>query len=576
MRIEKIHFRRLRTVLIIGILFWTVLVAKLVFIQLTSSAIFQEKADQQHLREWPLEQRRGLLFDRRMTPLTLNLHFYSLEACPEEVKNVDRAVSCLTPMLDMKQGELLRRLNQSSSYVRLADKIDLDVGEEIQSLNIAGIRIPKKVFRFYPNGRIGGQIIGHTDVDNSGTEGMEFQLDSLLSGTPGKCQVEMDAAKRRHSDVKLPHHPPQDGCDVVLTIDIRYQSIVEEELRIALDRHKAKAALAVVMIPQTGEILAMANLPECDPNQYKDYKEHIRKNRVVTDVFEPGSIFKIVTAAAALQEGIKSPGDSIFAENGAFVYAGSILHDWKKFGWVTFQQAIEHSVNIAVAKVALELGPATFYEYATNFGFGCKTGVDIPGEVSGVLRNPARWSKRSLMTLALGQEVAVTALQMTCAYAAVANGGRLMQPKIIRRILNQRGEVLQKMEPTRVRTVLRPETAKKLTQFLTGVVDHGTGTRAKVDGVNVAGKTGTAQKAELGGYSESKYVASFVGFLPAEDPRLVALIVMDEPHGVHWGGEIAAPIFGRIMKRLIYMPAGPVEDYAVAGLERLTESEIEL
>ena len=571
MRVEQAHIRRLKTVLIFGILFWSALVAMLVFIQLKSSALFQEKAQQQHLREWPLESRRGLLYDRRMKPLAMNMPFYSLAACPEKVENHERVAACLAPIVGMKQRKLLGLLRQNCSFLWLARKIELDVGNEFQSPHIPGILIRREVFRYYPNGRIGGQVVGFSDLDNFGLEGMELQLDSLLSGTPGRCMVEMDAARRRHSDVKLPYTPPEDGCDIVLTIDVRCQTIVEEELRAALDRHGAQAALAVVMIPQTGEIIAMANLPECDPNQYKQYAEHDRKNRVVTDTFEPGSIFKIVTAAAALQEGVMNPEDSLFAENGKFTYAGSVLHDWKKFGWVTFREAIEHSVNIAVAKAALEIGPTTFYEYATKFGFGCMTGVQFPGEVKGVLRNPAKWSKRSLITLALGQEVSVTALQMACAYAAIANGGQLMQPKIVKKVLDQRGDVIREMEPTRVRTVLRPGIARELTHFLTGVVHHGTGTKAKIMGIEVAGKTGTAQKAEVGGYSESKFVASFVGFLPAEDPRLVGLIVVDEPQGVHWGGEVAAPVFGRIMKRLLYLPGGPVEGYLLAQGEPLAD-----
>lgn len=571
MVIEKAHFRRLSVVLFFGVLFWSLLVGRLVSVQLKRGALFQQMADRQQLRLWKLKPRRGTLYDRRMIPLTLNLVFDSFGACPESVQNRDDVASRLSPVLGTDRKRLVQLLSQESPFVWLARKVDPEVGERIGSLNLPGVQHRREVFRYYPFGALGGQVIGFTDADSRGIEGMELEMDSLLKGTFGKCLVEMDANRCRHSDVKLPYDPPEDGYDVVLTLDARYQSIVEEELRTTVKRYGAKGAMAVVMIPQTGEILAMANLPDCDLNHLDRCGKARRKNRVVTDIFEPGSIFKVVTAAAALQEGIIRPEDSLYAEDGTFSFAGTILHDWKRFGWVTFRQAIEQSVNIAVAKVALKVGPSIFYEYATNFGFGCKTGVQFPGEVEGILRNPASWSKRSLMTLSLGQEVSVTALQIACAYAAVANRGRLMQPQIVKRVLNRKGEVVEEMEPMRVRTLLRPEIARVLTQFLTGVVDRGTGVKARVDRITVAGKTGTAQKVDGRGYSRTKFVASFVGFLPAEEPRLVGVVVVDEPRGVHWGGEVAAPAFGRIMKRLVHLPDSPVEDFLWAQADLLID-----
>lgn len=573
MRVQKSHCRRLNLILGISCLFWMLLVGKLVSIQLRHSDVFQKKAEQQQLRRWELEPKRGVLYDRRMTPMTLNLPFDSFGACPEEVTHAQALITRLAPVLNLERDRLAGLLNQNSPFVWLSRKIEPEVGRKIRDLNLPGIVPVKETFRRYPFDCVGGQVIGYTDLDNRGIEGLELELNSILTGTPGKCLVEVDASKRRHSNVKLPYQPPQDGADVVLTVDMRIQAILEEELRSTVERHDAQGAMGMVLVPQTGEILAMASVPDFNPNAVDLFEKKRRKNRVVTDTYEPGSIFKIVTAAAAIQEEAFQPGDSIYAEQGAFSFAGSVLHDWKKFGWVTFRQAIEHSVNIATAKIALKLGPTTFYQYAKGFGFGCKTGLQFPGEVEGALRNPAKWSKRSLMTLALGQEVAVTPLQMACAFGAVANHGQLVQPQIVRQVINHRGEVIREMKPIRVRRVLRPEVAAELTSFLMGVVDHGSGVKAKIDGVAVAGKTGTAQKAEPGGYSTTRFMASFVGFLPAEDPKMVGLVVVDEPRGIHWGGEVAAPAFGRMMKRLVHLPGGPVEPYLLAHADRLPVDE---
>ena len=573
MRVQKSYCRRLNVVLVVSCLFWILLVGKLVTIQLQRSDVFQKKAEQQQLRRWELEPKRGILYDRRMTPMTLNLPFDSFGVCPKDVTGTNRMVSKLAPILGLERVRLTGLLNGTSPFVWLSRKVEPGIGQTVRDLNLPGIVPVRETFRSYPFGPVGGQVIGYTDLDNRGIEGLELELNSVLTGTPGKCLVEVDASKRRHSNIKLPYQPPKDGADVVLTVDMRIQAIVEEELRYTVERHNARGAMAVILIPGTGEILAMASYPDFNPNAFDLYEKELRKNRVVTDTYEPGSIFKIVTAAAAIEEGAFEPEDSIYAEQGIFRHAGSVLHDWKKFGWVTFQQSIEHSVNIATAKVALKLGPATFYKYAKGFGFGCKTGLPFPGEVGGTLRNPAKWSKRSLMTLALGQEVSVTPLQMVCAFGAVANKGRLVQPQIVKQVLNQQGEIIEEMEPIRVRTVLRPETAEGLTRFLAGAVDHGTGVKAQVSGIAVAGKTGTAQKAGPGGYSETKFMASFVGFLPVDDPQVVGLVVVDEPRGIHWGGEVAAPAFGRMMKRLVHLPGGPVEPYLLARANRLTPDE---
>ena len=568
--IENGHRRRFSLVVVCGVILWCLLVGRLIYIQLERGSIFQKIAAQQQLRFRKLEPKRGTVYDRRFTPLTTNLVYDSFGARPDSIQDRSRVASHLADILGVSRKEILRRLKRSDDFVWLAKKVEPALGERIRSLNLPGIYPQREVLRYYPFGPLAGQVIGFTDRDNCGIEGIEMNMNSHLQGSPGRCIILMDAKCRRHSDVTLPYDPPQDGCDVVLTLDARCQSILEDELSATVERYGAAGALGVVMIPQTGEILAMANCPTFDPNFVDRYEKAQRKNRVVTDVFEPGSIFKVVTAAAALQEGVIQPEDSVYAENGSFSYAGTVLHDWKKFGWVTFREAIEHSVNIAVAKISLKLGAAPFYTYATNFGFGCKTGVQFPGEVAGVLRDQTQWSGRSLMTMALGQEVSVTALQMACAYGALANGGLLMQPHIVKMVIDRKGDVVKEMKVTRIRRVLKPETTRMVTQFLVGVVDHGTGVKAGLENITVAGKTATAQKADGHGYMEGKYMAAFVGFLPAEDPQLVGVVVIDEPQKLHWGGEVAAPTFGRIMKRIVHLPDGPVEEFLFARAEKLS------
>ena len=329
---------------------------------------------------------------------------------------------------------------------------------------------------------------------------------------------------------------------------------MEEELKAAVERHRARSGMGIVMVPRTGEVLALASVPGFDPNRPGDYPMWTRKNRVITDIYEPGSTFKVVTAAAALEEKVMSPEDSVFCEEGAFLVAGRRFRDAHPYGWLTFREVVELSSNIGTIKVAERLGKDVLYRYARTFGFGAETGIDLPGEVKGILRPPSAWSGRSLASIAVGQEVSVTAIQMACAYAAVANGGMLMRPQIVLEVKGAGGKVLKRMKPEPVRRVVSEETARKLVEFLEGVVERGTGREARIPGVRVAGKTGTAQRPLEGGggYAPGEFVASFVGFLPAEDPELLCLVVIDTPReGGHYGGQVAAPVFRRVVERVL-------------------------
>lgn len=551
--LHRKHINRLNLVVVLGFICWSVLVGRLFSIQVKDGRIYRKRAKEQHLRYIRLGAERGIIYDRNFNELAVNLSVDSFGADPLQVENPEVVAKRFSEVTGVAEGALYQKLKGGKSFVWLARRVDPRTSQRIRSWGLKGIHAVTEARRYYPLGPLAGQVVGFTDIDNRGLEGVELGLDELLRGTPGWSILQMDARGHRMPGFELPKKPPQNGCDVVLTLDAGYQSIVEGGLSAAVKRFQAKGGMAIVMNPKTGEILAMANEPGFDPNRFGQFDPELRRNRTVTDVFEPGSTFKIVTGAAALEMGTKRPDELIFAENGEIRVAGAVIHDSGEYGWLTFRQAIEKSSNIAVLKTAQELGRKGFYEYARAFGFGCLTGVEFPGEVQGVLRNPAYWSRRSLATLSIGYEVSVTALQLVNAYSAIANRGLLMEPKLVKAVIDPEGNVVERVRPTVIRRVVSEDTARLLTGFLCGVVEQGTGVKARIKGVKVAGKTGTAMKARVDGhgYDSTKFVSSFVGFLPADDPQLVGLVVIDEPKGVYWGSEVAAPIFRRIMTRII-------------------------
>jgi cell division protein FtsI (penicillin-binding protein 3) len=379
-----------------------------------------------------------------------------------------------------------------------------------------------------------------------GLEGIELYYDKYLKGESGWALFLRDARQKRLNlweDMLFPH----DGYDLVLTIDEVIQYIAERELDKAYDTYHAKGASIVVMDPYTGAILALANRPTFDLNEHTNViKEDIR-NRAICDLFEPGSVFKIVTATAALESGKVSEGDKFFCENGSYQVANHILHDHRPHGWLTFREVFEQSSNIGVAKIAQRLGSDTLYRYVKLFGFGAKSGIDMPGEIQGMVKEPRTWSKTSIVAIPMGQEVGVTALQLADAISAIANGGQLMRPYIVKEIRDRHGETIKVFAPLVIRRVASPNTIIRIKRILAGVIEEGTGKLAKVDGFSCAGKTGTAQKIEPNGtYSHNKYVASFIGFAPLEEPLVAIVVVVDEPHPYYFGGVVAAPVFKNV------------------------------
>ncbi|MSS70057.1 MAG: PASTA domain-containing protein [Candidatus Latescibacteria bacterium] len=547
------HLRRL------GLLFWgaalfgVVLILRLVQLQVWAGQSYVERAKDQHTKSVVLEAKRGRIFDRHGREVATNLKMISYFVTNQaEVKNPKAAARTLARAANLDESDLYRGLTGQRRFAWLARKFDIERLQKAEMKTLQGTHALVEMKRYYPMGSVGSQILGYTDIDNVGIEGGELGLDSHLRGQSGVMVSEVDALGRSLAERGEILTPPEDGADVTLTIDADCQWIAEEELAATVDKYRAKAGVAVLMNPRTGEILAMAGAPLYDPNRPGEHHPENRRNRAITDMYEPGSTFKIVAAAAALNEGTRRPEDQIFCENGRMAVPGGFIRDSHPLGWLSFKQVIGHSSNIGTIKVARTLGGKRLYEYARRFGFDARTGIELPGEARGLLHHPSVWSKRSMETIAIGQEVLVTPLQLAFAYGAVANEGVLMKPRILKAIART-GQAPAETRPEAIRRVIEEKACQTLVDFFKGVVKEGTGTNGAVAGYEVAGKTGTAQRAAEGGrgYESGQYVSSFVGFLPADDPRLLCLVAIDRPTGVHWGSAVAAPTFRRILERVL-------------------------
>ncbi len=446
----------------------------------------------------------------------------------------------------MDAAYLRDRLYRKKSFVWIARKLTPSQSGAVKKLNIKGLDFIKESRRSYPNSYLASQVIGFCGLDNTGLEGIELEYNKYLKGTQGWALVLRDARQKK-LNLEQKMALPSDGYNLVLTIDEVIQYIAERELDKAFKVFHAKGASLVVIDPHTGAILAMVNRPTFDLNQYNKSVKDNQRNRSISDLFEPGSVFKIVTASAALEENKVTEEDKFFCENGAYRVGGRILHDHQPHGTLTFRQVIEESSNIGTTKVAQILGPEVVYRYVKLFGFGQKTGIELPGEISGMIKEPRYWSKTSISAIPIGQEVGVTTLQLAAGLSVIANGGQLMKPYIVKEIRDKRGEVIKSFSPVIARRAISESTANRVKKILTGVVEEGTGRLAKITGFTSAGKTGTAQKLEPNGtYSHNKFVASFIGFAPAEDPIIVIAVVVDEPHPYYFGGVVAAPVFKNV------------------------------
>jgi cell division protein FtsI (penicillin-binding protein 3) len=538
-------------------------VGRLGWLQVVRQADLAALAERQYSRTVVLQAQRGPIVDRHGKALATSSPAESLFAQPRAVGDPVRVAARLAPLIDVPEAELHGALTSGKSFVWLRRRLPPAIAASVRALREPGLGLLPEPLRLYPNRELAAHVVGFEGVDG-GLEGIERAMDDTLSGTPGKAVVGRDALGREvvTETVLRPSAP---GHGVMLTIDRTIQYLAEREIDAAFRRTRARAAIAVVLEPRTGDVLALAVRPTFNPNTFLDVpsRDHWR-NRAVTDPFEPGSTFKVILAAAALQERVVQPDDRIWAENGRITIARTTIHDWKKYGWLTFGEVLQKSSNVGSIKVGLALGRERYYRYMTAFGFGAPTGVGLAGESRGQLREPERWSGLSLPTMSIGQEVSVTALQMVAAFAAIANGGTLMRPRLVRSVFDAEGRETRRFAPQAVRQVISPETARTLTRLMTQVVAEGTGHKAAIPGYEVAGKTGTAQKLDPATrrYSRKPGVLSFVGFAPADQPRFAMLVMLDEPTNERWGSEAAAPIFSAVGAEVLRYLEVPPRDAA--------------
>lgn len=525
---------------------------KLILIQVFRSSFLTNLAEKQQTHVIRINPERGTIYDRKMRPLALDVAAYSLYADPRMMKPADvaKAIDNLPTLAGLDRKFLRDRLSRDKNFVWLARKLPLEAEENIKKLKIKGIGFIKESKRRYPGQSLAAHIIGFAGIDDNGLEGLELKCNNLLAGRQGVAQMLRDA---RQQDLLIEQNlvDPQDGFDLVLTIDENIQYFAERALDKAFIKHRPLSASLIILNPKTGEILALANRPTYNLNEFARSNENSRKDRVVCDMYEPGSVFKIVTGSAALEKGVFKETDKIFCENGEYRVANHILHDHQKHGTLTFQEVLEQSSNIGVTKIAQKLGGQHVYDYAIKFGFAKKTDVDLPGEVSGSLKSPRFWSATSIGAVPIGHEVGVTTIQLACAIAAIANDGILMKPFILKEVRDKKGELIEAFAPKVVRQAIEPKTAERMKIIMMGVVERGTGKMGKMKEFTAGGKTGTAQKIVGGQYSHGDFNATFIGFAPVEDPKIAMAIVFDDPSGTHFGGTVCAPVFKEVAENVL-------------------------
>lgn len=521
------------------------IIFRLADIMLLNHQWFLDKARDQQIKKEVVPVKRGIILDRKGRELAINLDTESIYCDPAEIKSPGRVAAALAQSINMKPAVILTRLSANNRFNWVERKISFEDMQRIRDLKLNGIGFAPDIKRFYPKATLASHIIGFVGIDNKGLEGIERAYDKNLSAVSESISVVKDARGNVLSDGMSREIK---GNNVVLTIDEGLQYIVEKNLDEAAARWQAASATAIMMDPYTGEVLAMASRPTFDLNSAGEAPAAKRRNRAVTDCYEPGSTFKIVAATAALEEGLVSPDTRFDCSAGSIEVGGRKIKDAERHGVLTFKEVVQKSSNVGTIKIGMSLGRERLYNYIKKFGFGEKTGFDLGGEASGLIRPPGRWSGMSIGAVSIGQEVAVTPLQVLRAYAAVANGGFLVRPHVVMEIRSPEGNVLQK-DSYESKRILSEKTVTIFKNILKTVTEEGgTATGAAIDGNEVAGKTGTAQLMDpvTKRYSKDKYVSSFVGFVPADDPRIAMIVVIQEPKGAIYGGVVAGPVFKQI------------------------------
>ncbi len=555
--VHKSKNGRLLFVKIFLLLAFTVALAKLVKIQIMDASKYQAIARKQYEAKVILPATRGNIYDRNGNVLASNSMFVSYAADPKIVgDNAGKVAHAFSRVFGKTETVYLQKLRSEKRFVWLERHIAPSVARSFDISKLAGVVTLNEPKRLYHYDEIGGQVVGCTNIDNVGISGAEYTFDKQLRGKDGYVIMQRDGLGRTRPSTDFPREEPVNGHSVVLTLDVAYQSIVEDELTKGAERANADAGVAIMLDPNTGAVLAMAHYPSVHPNALSNVSMEALKVRAIADMVEPGSVFKLVTASAALENDLVKPDQMFFAENGTYkvpLNGGRfrIIRDTHENGMITFTQALEFSSNIVFAKVGDIVGAERLYTEARNFGFGMTTGIELPGEVSGDLKKPVEWSGATLNSMAYGYEVGVTPLQIIAAYAALANGGTLMKPYIFSKEIDEQGNIVGIEEPEKVRRVLSPETDQLLKTLFLDVVEHGTGQSARVQGITIAGKTGTSRKYVDGKYAPGNYNASFVGFFPVDNPTIVLLVMMENPKNGYTGALASAPIFKAITERIV-------------------------
>lgn len=558
--------KRIATLFFLFTIGFCFLGGRIFWVQFVKGAELSAEATQNRMRDVAVDAKRGVIYDRNGRELAISIAADSVYANPAEVAKTNRqqeVAQKLGAILGLDQVALLKRLNADTSFEWIYRKISPEQAKQITALNLKGIYITPESRRFYPKGTLASHILGISGTDNTGLEGIDFYYNNLVGGTKGRIVIERDAEGRDIPEATHQYIAPVDGGNLVLTIDETIQYTVERELDKIVQNYKPKGAAAIVMDPKTGEILAMASRPTFDPNNYNASPAVNRRNFAINDAYEPGSTMKSVTAAMALEENIVNR-NTMFYCPGYVKVGNETITCMQPHGSQTFAEIVENSCNVGFVRVGLELGLDKFYQYLEAFGFGQLTGIDLSGEATGILVPRASARTIDLASMAFGQANAVTPIQLTTAVAAIANGGKLMKPHLLKQVLDGNGKVTQTIEPTLVRQVISEGSAQELCSILEGEVTNGTGKNAYIEGYKVGGKTGTAQKAiPGGGYMDNEYVVSFIGLAPSDDPRLVCLVVVDAPQGWPiYGGTVAAPAAREILNdslRYMGVPLRPTE-----------------
>ncbi len=547
----------LNTVIIFG---FVAVFLRLVDLMVLNHGRFAERARIQQIKQEDIQVRRGLIFDRAGRELGVNLEVESLFCDPAAMTSPQTAAYDISGVIGEKPEAMLAKFSSKGRFVWVERKLNHETAEKIKKMDIKGLGFVPDAKRFYPKGKLASHIIGAVGIDNQALEGVELKYNKFLKTPGGKILVSRDAIGRTLStgvDIE------SKGNNVFLTIDEGLQYIAEKELDNAMAQWRASSATVIMMSPFTGEILAFANRPAYDPNSVAYAKDFEKRNKAITDIYEPGSTFKIIVGAAAIEEGIVKLDTKFDCSKGAISVGGSVIHDVHKHGVLTFKEVIQKSSNVGSTMIGMQLGREGVYKYAKRFGFGEKTGIDLPGEVSGWIRLPEKWSAGSIGAISIGQEVAVTPLQILRAYSAIANGGVLVTPHVVLEIRSPEDVPVYSFSSKGNKRAISKKTAEIFKDILKTVVEEGgTGKSASVEGNHVAGKTGTAQIIDprTKRYSKEKYVSSFVGFVPADNPMIAMIVVIYEPKGQIYGGVVAAPVFKEIAKQSLSYLNVPRED----------------